>query len=203
MQRRDGFQTGRAEKNPAASCHAIGPVRNHTLLPAIFFRVNGPDPWVCKPTISSPIRSPRPVGRSKRKNETAHVCGMILFLVVVVSNQKCDIISSLDRCSESFLEVGTPELHPLLLPADRDCCWFQARVAKREMMDGNVGPITREPGSLDVALGRIVGATLPSECIEARAANQRLTAAAQRSHSRGFGGCNVTPQKTSLFPSAI
>ena len=93
MQRRDGFQTGRAEKNPAASCHAIGPVRNHTLLPAIFFRVNGPDPWVCKPTISSPIRSPRPVGRSKRKNETAHVCGMILFLVVVVSNQKCDIIS--------------------------------------------------------------------------------------------------------------
>lgn len=131
------------------------------------------------------------------------MCGMICLLVVVVSNQKCDIISSLDRCSESFLEVGTPKLRALLLPADRDCCWFQARVARREILDGNVGPITREPKSLDVALGRIVGATLPSECIEPRAANQRLTAAAQRSHSRGFGGCDVTPQKTSLFPSAI
>lgn len=70
-------------------------------------------------------------------------------------------------------------------------------------MDGNVGPITRETGALDVALGRIVGETLPSECIEARAANQRLTAAAQRSHSRGFGGCQRNPAKTSLFPSAI
>ena len=68
------------------------------------------------------------------------------------------------------------------------------------MMDGNVGPITREPGSLDVALGRIVGATLPSECIEARAANQRLTAAAQRSHSRGFGGCERNPAKNFAFP---
>ena len=67
-------------------------------------------------------------------------------------------------------------------------------------MDGNVGPITREPGSLDVALGRIVGATLPSECIEARAANQRLTAAAQRSHSRGFGGCERNPAKNFAFP---
>lgn len=67
-------------------------------------------------------------------------------------------------------------------------------------MDGNVGPITREPGSLDVALGRIVGATLPSECIEARAANQRLTAAAQRSHSRGFGDCERNPAKNFAFP---
>lgn len=67
-------------------------------------------------------------------------------------------------------------------------------------MDGNVGPITRETGALDVALGRIVGATLPSECIEARAANQRLTAAAQRSHSRGFGGCQRNPAKNFAFP---
>ena len=179
-------------------------MRNHTLLPAIFFRVKAPDPLGLQTNniVSDPIAPRSSWQIKKEKRDCARVRDDLSF-GCFVSNQKCDIISSLDRCSESFLEVGTPKLRPLLLAADRDCCWFQARVARREIMDGNVGPITREPKSLDVALGRIVGATLPSECIEPRAANQRLTAAAQRSHSRGFGGCDVTPQKTSLFPSAI
>ena len=58
-----------------------------------FFRVfKAPDPWVCKPTISSPIRSRLvQLADQKIKNETAHVCGIIyLFLVVVVSYQKYD-----------------------------------------------------------------------------------------------------------------
>ena len=70
MQRRDGFQTGRAEKNPAASCHAIGPVRNHTLLPAIFFRVKAPDPLGLQTNniVSDPIapRSSWQIKKEKR-----------------------------------------------------------------------------------------------------------------------------------------
>jgi len=116
--RRDGFQTGGREKK---SCGLVTRdwtcEESYAFARYFFFRVfKAPDPWVCKPTmdnniVSDPI-APRPVGRSKRKNETAHVCGINFFFWLLLfqtrnTTKNRDWIAVPNRSSKWALPLGS------------------------------------------------------------------------------------------------